>query len=193
MHFLKALVGVTALLSTSAVGANIPSSDVEARSNLEARTYPSSKGVKTICTTRTAACTTAKRYGKRDATPKVESNIEAEALLTKRDAYASPEANAEAHYDQYTHAVAREFHRNFENSDYHAYDVPTNEDCPRVQNCDTHLQGDDHFKPDNDNNEAHDHGNKADDYNHESNEHDHTNQLYRHLLGRERWLQHTGR
>lgn len=42
MHFLKALVGVTALLSTSAVGANIPSSDVEARSNLEARTYPSS-------------------------------------------------------------------------------------------------------------------------------------------------------
>ncbi|KJX94673.1 hypothetical protein TI39_contig4167g00001 [Zymoseptoria brevis] len=137
MHFLKALVGVTALLSKSAVGANIPSSDVEARSNLEARTYPSSvdqckkdlksnrnfefcsafppprtvlvnktvivkKGVKTICTTRTAACTTAKRYGKRDASPEIDSNIGSEALLAKRDAYASPEADAEAYYGKYT-------------------------------------------------------------------------------------------
>lgn len=94
------------------------------------------KGVKTICTTRTAACTTAKRYGKRDATPKVESNIEAEALLTKRDAYASPEANAEAHYDQYTHAVAREFHRNFESihmTPSRKPAVPTSSPKPRLR------------------------------------------------------------
>ncbi|SMQ48350.1 unnamed protein product [Zymoseptoria tritici ST99CH_3D7] len=69
--------------------------------------------------------------------------------------------------------------------------VPTSSPKPRLRL--SRIRRDDHFKPDNDNNEAHDHGNKADDYNHESNEHDHTNQLYRHLLGRERWLQHTGR